>query len=285
VLYAITGSTGAFGTLAVRHLLNLKIPASSLVALARDEVKAAGLKALGVQVRQADYEDPVSLEKALRGVDRLLLVSSSAVGKRFAQHKAAIDAAKTAGVKLIVYTSISRATSSANPLAPEHKATEEYLSKASVPFVLLRNNWYTENYTDDVKNAKASGSIHAAVGAGKVASASRTDYAEAAARVLIGEGHAGKVYELTGEKAWDYAELAKVAGELLGRAVTFHNQSAGDRKKTLVGFGLSEGVADFVTAIDQGIEAGTLAQTSGDLAMLLGRAPLSLKEGLTAALG
>jgi NAD(P)H dehydrogenase (quinone) len=265
--------------------LNLEIPASSLVALARDEVKAAGLKALGVQVRQADYEDPVSLEKALRGVDRLLLVSSSAVGKRFAQHKAAIDAAKTAGVKLIVYTSISRATSSANPLAPEHKATEEYLSKASVPFVLLRNNWYTENYTDDVKNAKASGSIHAAVGAGKVASASRTDYAEAAARVLIGEGHAGKVYELTGEKAWDYAELAKVAGELLGRAVTFHNQSAGDRKKTLVGFGLSEGVADFVTAIDQGIEAGTLAQTSGDLAMLLGRAPLSLKEGLTAALG
>jgi NAD(P)H dehydrogenase (quinone) len=265
--------------------LNLKIPASSLVALARDEVKAAGLKALGVQVRQADYEDPVSLEKALRGVDRLLLVSSSAVGKRFAQHKAAIDAAKTAGVKLIVYTSISRATSSANPLAPEHKATEEYLSKASVPFVLLRNNWYTENYTDDVKNAKASGSIHAAVGAGKVASASRTDYAEAAARVLIGEGHAGKVYELTGEKAWDYAELAKVAGELLGRAVTFHNQSAGDRKKTLVGFGLSEGVADFVTAIDQSIEAGTLAQTSGDLAMLLGRAPLSLKEGLTAALG
>ena len=285
MLYAITGSTGAFGTLAVRHLLNLEIPASSLVALARDEVKAAGLKALGVQVRQADYEDPVSLEKALRGVDRLLLVSSSAVGKRFAQHKAAIDAAKTAGVKLIVYTSISRATSSANPLAPEHKATEEYLSKASVPFVLLRNNWYTENYTDDVKNAKASGSIHAAVGAGKVASASRTDYAEAAARVLIGEGHAGKVYELTGEKAWDYAELAKVAGELLGRAVTFHNQSAGDRKKTLVGFGLSEGVADFVTAIDQGIEAGTLAQTSGDLAMLLGRAPLSLKEGLTAALG
>lgn len=282
--YAVTGSTGAFGTLAVRHLLNLRVPASSIVALARDEAKAASLKALGVQVRLADYEDRASLEKAFKGVDRVLLVSSNAVGKRFAQHQAAIDAAKAAGVKLIAYTSLGFASTSANPLAPEHKATEEYLAKAGVPFVLLRNNWYTENYIDDVKNAKASGGIFAAVGSGKVASASRTDYAEAAARVLTGESHAGKVYELTGTKAWDYTELAKTAGEVLGRTVTFHNQSAADRKAALLGFGLPEGIADFVTALDQGIEAGTLEKTSGDLAKLLGRAPESLKDGLKAAL-
>ncbi len=284
MLYAVTGSTGAYGTLAVRHLLNLKVPASSIVALARDEGKAAGLKALGVQVRKADYNDPASLKKALEGVDRVLLVSGSEVGKRFSQHKAVIDAAKAAGAKLVVYTSISQADTSSNILAPEHKATEEYLHKAGVPFTILRDNWYTENYLDDVKNAKASGGIFAAVKKGKVASASRSDYAEAGARVLSGEGHAGKVYELTGAKAWDYDELAKTAGDLLGKTVTFHSQSAAERKKALVGFGLPEGIADFVTALDGSVEAGTLEKTSGDLAKLLGRAPQSLKEGLKAAL-
>jgi NAD(P)H dehydrogenase (quinone) len=285
MLYAVTGSTGAYGTLAVRHLLNLKVPASSIVAVARNEAKAAGLKALGVQVRLADYGDRASLEKALKGVDRLLLVSASEPGKRLPQHQAVIDSAKAAGTKLVVYTSISQADTSTNPLAPDHKATESYIRQSGVPFAFLRNNWYTENYLDDVKNAKLSGSIFAAAGAGKVASASRSDYAEAAARVLIGEGHAGKVYELTGAKAWDYAELARTAGELLGKTVTFQNQSPADRKKALMGFGLPEGVADFVTALDQSVAAGTLAQTSGDLAKLLGRAPQTLKEGLKPALG
>jgi len=284
MLYAVTGSTGAYGTLAVRHLLNLKVPASSIVALARDEAKAAGLKALGVQIRKADYNDRASVEAALRGVDRLLLVSASDPGKRLPQHQAVIDAAKAAGVKLVAYTSIVRADTSANPLAPDHKATEIYLQNSGLPFVLLRHNWYTENYLDDVKNAKASGGIFAAAGKGKVASATRSDYAEAGARVLIGEGHAGKVYELTGAAAWDYDELAKTAGELLGKTVTYHNQTPAERKKALLGFGLPEGVADFVTALDQGVANGTLAQTSGDLAHLLGRASQTLKEGLRAAL-
>jgi len=284
MLYAVTGSTGAYGTLAVHHLLSLKVPASSIVALARDEAKAAGLKALGVQVRKADYNDAASVLAGLKGVDRLLLVSASDPGKRFPQHQAVIDAAKAVGVKLVAYTSISQADTSTNPLAPDHKATEAYLKASGVPFVFLRDNWYTENYLDDVKNAKTSGGIFAAVGTGKVASASRTDYAEAAVRVLIGEGHAGKVYELTGAKAWDYQELAKTAGELLGKTVTFHNQTLAERKNALVGFGLPEGVADFVTALDKAVSDGTLAQTSGDLAKLLGRAPLSLKDGLKAAL-
>jgi NAD(P)H dehydrogenase (quinone) len=261
-------------------LLALKVPASSIVALVRDEAKAAGLKALGVQVRKADYNDASTLATALKGVDRVLLVSSSEVGKRFVQHQAVIDASKAAGVKFLAYTSIAHADTSTNILAPEHKATEEYLKKAGVPHVLLRNNWYTENYADDVKYAKASGVIAAAVKTGKVASASRTDYAEAAAKVLVGEGFAGKVYELTGSKAWNFEELAKTAGEVLGRAVTFQSLSDADRTKGLLAAGLPEGIAGFVLGLDHSTEAGTLAQASGDLEKLLGRKPKSLKEGL-----
>ena len=282
--YAVTGSTGAFGALAVQHLLDLKVPAGDIVALARDEAKAADLKAKGVQVRIADYNNPSSLEKALKGVDRVLLVSSNDIGNRVPQHKAAIDAAKAVGVKLLAYTSIAFADTSKNPLAPDHKATEEYLKKSGVPFVLLRNNWYTENQLDDVKYAKSSGVIATAVPTGKIASASRTDYAEVAAKVLTSEGQAGKVYELSGSTAWSYSELAQVASEVLGRAVTFQSLSAADRKKGLIAAGLPEGVAEFVTALDLGAEAGSLAQATNDLEKLLGRKPTSLKDGLKAAL-
>jgi NAD(P)H dehydrogenase (quinone) len=283
--YAVTGSTGAFGSLAIRHLLSLKVPASSIVALARDESKAAGLKALGVQVRIADYGDRRSLEIALVGVDRLLLVSGSEVGKRAAQHQAVIDAAKADGVKLVVYTSLVHADTSPNPLAPEHKATEKALAASGLPFVIPRNNWYSENYVDDLRRAKASGTIAAAVGQGRVASASRSDYAEAAARVLAGEGHAGKTYELTGTKAWDYRELAATAAEILGRSVSFTSMTADERRKSLLSAGLPEGAAAFVASLDQAIETGSLASVSGDLEKLLGRKPQSLKDGLRAALG
>jgi len=236
--YAVTGSTGAFGSLAIHDLLSLKVPASSIVALARDEAKAAGLKASGVQVRIADYGDGRSLAKALVGVDRLLLVSGSEVGKRAAQHQAVIDAAKADGVKLVVYTSIAHADTSPNPLAPEHKATERALAASGLPFVVLRDNWYSENYVEDVKRAKQSGTIAAAVGQGRVASASRRDYAEAAARVLVGEGHAGKIYELSGTEAWDYRELAATAAELVGRPVSFTSMTAQALRASLLAAGL-----------------------------------------------
>ena len=284
MIYAVTGSTGPFGTLAIKHLLSLKVPAASIVAIARNPEKAASLQALGVQVRIADYGNQPALEKALQGIDRLLLVSGSEVGQRAIQHKSVIAAAKVAGVKLIVYTSIAHADSSANPLAPEHQATEAALKASGLPFTLLRNNWYTENFVDDVKYAKDSGIIAAAVKTGKIASASRTDYAEAAAKVITGENQAGKVYELTGAKAWDYPELAKAASEILGRPVSFKSLSAAERKQALLAAGLPDGVADFVVSLDLGTEAGSLAQASGDLEKLLGRQPLSLKDGLKAAL-
>ncbi len=280
MIYAVTGSTGAFGTLAVQHLLKLKVAPASIVALARTEAKAAALKALGVQVRLADYEDPASLKAALKGVDRLLLVSSNEMGKRYPQHQAVIDVAKATGVKLLAYTSLAQADTSTNALAPDHKATEAALKASGLAHVVLRNNWYTENHGDDLKGAAAGGVVAGAYGQGIIASASRTDFAEAAARVLIGEGHAGKVYELTGPSAWDFEEFARTASEVLGRPVKFVNQTVAERKAALLSYGLPEGVAGFVVALDQGIAAGTLAKTSGDLAKLLGRAPLNLKDGL-----
>jgi NAD(P)H dehydrogenase (quinone) len=280
MVYAVTGATGHFGTLAVEHLLKLKVPASSIVAVVRNEAKASHLKSLGVTVRVADYTDRAALDRALKGVDRLLLISGSEPGKRLPQHTAVIEAAQAAGVKLIAYTSISQADTSSNPLAPEHKGTEAVLKKAGVPFVLLRNNWYTENYADDVKGAGASGAIANASPTGRVASASRTEYAEAAVRALIGEGHAGKIYELTGPVAWNFEEFAATASEVLGKKVTYHKQTPDERKKTLLSFGLPEGVAGFVLSLDLGTEAGTLAKATGDLEKLLGRKPLTLKEGI-----
>jgi NAD(P)H dehydrogenase (quinone) len=280
MVYAVTGATGHFGTLAVEHLLQLKVPASSIVAVVRNEAKASHLKTLGVTVRVADYADKTALDRALKGVDRLLLVSGSEPGKRLPQHTAVIDAAKTNGVKLIAYTSISQADTSSNPLAPEHKGTEAYLKQSGVPFVFLRDNWYTENYADDVKYAKTSGVIANASPTGRVASANRTEYAEAAARVLIGEGHAGKIYELTGPVAWNFEEFAAAASEVLGTKVTYHKQTADERTKALIAAGLPEGIAGFVLSLDLGTEAGTLAKATGDLEKLLGRKPLTLKEGL-----
>lgn len=286
--YAITGATGPFGTTAIRRLLDWKIPASSIIAIARSREKAATLSSWGVEVRIADYTQSDALLHALAGVDRLLLVSGSEAGKRIDQHKNVIEAAKKNGVKLVVYTSISRGDTSANPLAPEHKATEAALKASGIPFVILRNNWYTENYVNDVKQARATGIIEAAAASGKVCSATRSDYAEAAARVLSdqglsGEGHAGKTYELCGE-SWDYATLANVATELVGRRVVYKAVSAEERKASLLQAGLPEGVAAFVVSLDQSIAEGTLAYHSTDLEKLLGRKPKSLKEGLMESL-
>jgi|WetSurMetagenome_2_1015567.scaffolds.fasta_scaffold00220_16 NAD(P)H dehydrogenase (quinone) len=281
--YAVTGSTGSLGRLVVHHLIAMKIPPTSIVALARNQVKAENLVKLGVEVRIADYDKPSTLDAALKGIDRLLLVSASEVGKRLSQHENVIAAAKKAGVKLLAYTSLSHADTSISPLAPEHKGTEEIIKRSEIPFVILRNNWYTENYLNDVKTAKATGAIQAAVGTGKVSSASRIDYAEAAARVLAGEGHAGKIHELSGTP-WDYNDLAKAASELLARPVVYKAVSAEERKRALLAAGLPDGAADFVVAIDLSIRNGALSAANDDLERLLGRKPQGLKEGLIAAL-
>jgi NAD(P)H dehydrogenase (quinone) len=273
----VTGASGQLGHLVVQHLLKTCDPAD-IVAVVRNPAKAADFVAQGVDVRSADYEDRVALDASLAGVERLLLISSNEVGKRFPQHKNVIDAAKAAGVKQVVYTSAPKANTSTLILAPEHKATEEYLAASGLDYTVLRNNWYTENYANSIKAASQTGELRAAAGSGRVASAERNDYAEAAATVLTGQGYAGKVYELTGDDAWGYDELAAAIAQAAGCACAYKPVAPDDLKAAMIAAGLDEGTAGFVAALDANIANGDLAEATEDLKKLIGRPSTPLAE-------
>lgn len=279
---AVTGATGHLGRLVVDALLETQDP-DSIVAVVRDEAKAAPLAEKGVQLRVANYDDPAALEAALAGVAKVLLISSSEIGKRFEQHRNVIDAAKTVGVPYVAYTSAPGATSSALILAPEHKATEEYLAASGLAFTVLRNGWYTENYVQQLETAKQTGTVVAAVGDGRVASASRADFAAGAAAVLLSDGHEGSVYELSGDVAWHYDELAQAISEITGSPVTYRPVDPAEYIGILTGAGLDEATAGFVVALDQNTADGLLAGVTGELSALIGRPTTPLLEGLGAA--
>ena len=281
---AVTGATGQLGRLVVNQLLE-KGGDLEVIAVVRDPGKAEALAARGAEVRVAAYDDPAALAKALAGVDKVLLISSSEVGKRIQQHKNVIDAAKAAGVKHLLYTSAPRATATALILAPEHKATEENIHASGLPYTILRNNWYTENYLRQVEPAKATGKLVTAAGSGKVASATRADFAAGAVAALTGSGHEGKTYELGGDHAWDFNELAAALGEVIGKPVVYQPVSPDELKQILIGTGANEGMAGFASALDANIADGALAEVTHDLSRLIGRPTTPLKEGLAKALG
>lgn len=276
----VTGATGNLGRLIIASLLERGADPQSIVAGARDTAKAADL---GVRVAHLDYTDPASIASALEGVDTVILVSGSEVGQRVPQHRAVIDAAKAAGVSKFVYTSAPKATTSDLILAPEHKATEELIAAAGLPAVILRNNWYTENYVADLARAAETGVLAAGTGEGRVASASRKDFAEAAAVVALEDGHVGEVYELGGDVAWNYTDLAAAIAEVTGREVAFVSLDHDDQVAALREAGLDEGTAGLTASLDAGIKDGALADTDGTLARLIGRPTTPLVEGLRAA--
>lgn len=278
----VTGASGHLGRLVVESLLARGVAPADIRAGARDTAKIADLADLGVQTVHLDYTDADSVAAAVAGADRVLLVSGSEVGQRVAQHSAVISAAAAAGVSQLVYTSAPRATTSSLVLAPEHKVTEEAIVAAAVPATILRNNWYTENYLGDLASAGASGVLASSVGSGRVASASRRDFAEAAAAVLTTDGHVGQVYELGGDVAWTFDDLAAAIGEVSGREVSYTPQTTEERAAALAAAGLDEGTIGFVTALDANIRDGALAETTGDLARLIGRPTTPLVEGLRA---
>ncbi|WP_083362663.1 NAD(P)H-binding protein [Microterricola viridarii] len=277
----ITGATGQLGTLVIDALLERGVPAANIVGTGRNEQRLAALGARGIRTAVADYSDGAALERAFAGAEAVLLISGSEVGQRVAQHATVIDAAKTAGVARLVYTSAPHATTSALILAPEHKATEELIAASGIPATILRNGWYTENYAGALDQA-ASGEIVASVGDGLVASASRADYAEAAAIALADPSHVGQVYELSGDVAWTHAELAAVAAELLGHSVAYRSLTPEQHLAALEQAGLDAGTAGFVVALDGNIRDGLLAETNGELARLLGRPTTPLRDGLAA---
>lgn len=279
----VTGATGHLGRLVIENLLDRGVPAEQVVAVGRRTETLADLVERGVQVRRADFDDRASLDGALRGADSVLLVSGSEVGRRVPQHARVIDAAKAAGVAHLVYTSAPHADTTPLILAPEHKATEELIRASGIPFTFLRNSWYTENYLGDLEQARTTGEVVSSVGEGRVASASRADYAAAAAAVLAGTGHDGAVYELSGDTAWDYTELAAAISQIVGREVVHRSVTPAERLAGLLAAGLDEGTAQFVVALEGDTRAGLLAQTIGELARLIGRPTTPLVDGLRAA--
>ncbi|MGY1894316.1 SDR family oxidoreductase [Nocardia gipuzkoensis] len=280
---AVTGASGQLGRLVVEELV--RAGSTPVVAIVRDPRKAADLADRGVDVRQADYGDPAALERALDGVDRLLLISGNEFGARVAQHANVIRAAERAAVELLAYTSIPGATDNPLILAQEHRATEAVLAESAVPHVLLRNGWYWENYAGGLTHAVESGVLHGAAGEGRVAGAARADYAEAAARVLTTDGHAGRVYELGGGERLTYAEVAQAISEAAGKPVRYEDLPEADYAAALIQAGLPEPYAKALADADTGIAAGILDVRSGDLEKLLGRPATAAVEVFRAALG
>ncbi len=279
---AVTGATGQLGRLTLQALLDRGVPAGNLVALVRDPAKAADLAAQGIQVRQADYRQPDTLSAALNGVNRLLLVSSNDFDDRVGQHRNVINAARDAGVDLIAYTSILNADRSGMILAGDHQATEALLRESGVPFTLLRNGWYTENY--DLKGAVKNGAILGAAGTHALNPAPRRDYAEAAAAVLSTDGHAGQTYELAGDEAVTLADLAAEVARQSGQPVTYHDLSPEEYARTLAGFGVPEGFAHVLADSDTGITRGELTTDRRDLSRLIGRPTTPITQAVTDAL-
>jgi NAD(P)H dehydrogenase (quinone) len=278
---AITGATGKFGRLVV-NTLKSRTQKAKIIALARTPGKAADL---GVPVRQADYSKPETLANALAGVETLLLISSNEIGQRTAQHRNVIEAAKKAGVQWIVYTSLLHAESSAiKSLAVEHLATEADLKASGVPFTLLRNGWYTENYTASVAGALAGGAFLGCAGAAKISSAARADYAEAAAIVLTGEGHQGKIYELAGDKAYTLDELAAEISRQTGKSIPYKNLTETEYAAALANFGLPAPVAQAYAGFDTGAAQGALFDDGHQLSKLLGRPTTPLATSVAEAL-
>jgi len=283
-MIAITGATGQLGRLVIDALL-ASVPASQIVAAVRNPAKAADLAAKGVAVREADYSKPATLANAFAGVDKLLLISSSEVGQRAAQHAAVIDAAKAAGVKLIAYTSLLHADSSPLALAAEHVATEAALKASGLPHVLLRNGWYVENYLLALPSALEHGALLGAAGDGRISAASRADYAAAAVAVLTSSSdQTGRVHELAGDASYSLAELAAEIAAQAGKPVVYKNLPEAAYKDVLISVGLPEGFAALLADSDAGAAKGALFDGGMGISALTGKPTVTLKAAVAAAL-
>ena len=281
----LTGATGQLGRLILQHLLARGMQASEVIATGRSADKLSELTAsTGVATAVIDYSKPDTLDAPFAGARTLMFVSGSEVGQRVDQHRHVVDAAVRAGISRIVYTSAPRADSSSLVLAPEHKATEKLIRESGISFTFLRNNWYTENYVGAFAQSRASGAYLASVGDGRVASASRDDYAEAAAVVLTEEGHENTVYELSGDVAWTGNDLAAAFSRLAGSDIPYAPVTPEGHADVLRSAGLDDDTIGFVVRLDGDTREGTLAETSGDRARLIGRPTTPLLVGLREAL-
>lgn len=282
-MIVITGASGQLGRLVIEQLLG-KVPAASIVAAVRSPDKAADLAALGVQVRKADYAQPATLDSAFAGAEKILLISSSEIGQRFAQHQAVINAAKGAGVKLLAYTSVLRADTSLLGLAAEHRQTEVALAASGVPAVVLRNGWYHENYTAGIQSDLAHGAHFGCAGDGRISSAARADYAAAAVAVLTAnDDQAGKVYELAGDASYTLSEFAAEVADQAGKPVVYTDLPEAEYKAALLNAGLPEFIAELLANSDAAAAKGALFDDGHQLSKLIGRGTTPLANSVAKA--
>jgi NAD(P)H dehydrogenase (quinone) len=279
----VTGATGQLGRLVIESLLQRGVPAGQIVATGRAVERLAEFAGRGLQVRAMDYDDAATVTDALKGATKVLLISGSEVGRRVRQHRAVIDAAVAESVGLIAYTSIANADSTGMKLAAEHQATEALLAQSGLPYVLLRNGWYLENYTEQLQETLAQGVFAGSAGDGKVSAAARADYAEAAAAALLAEDQAGKVYELGGDDAFSMAELAGEIAEASGQPIAYQDLPAADYAAMLAGFGVPLDFADILADSDLGIARGDLHVTTTQLRTLIGRPTTPMSEAVRSA--
>ncbi|MFF0428364.1 SDR family oxidoreductase [Streptomyces sp. NPDC004520] len=281
----VTGATGQLGRLTVEALLRRGIPAADIIATGRDIAGIKDLADRGITVRRADFADTDGLTEAFAGAERLLLISASVpVGERVANHRRVIDAAASAGVSLVAYTSTTHADTATTVIGATHGETEAYLRDRGIPSVLLRNGWYLENYTSQLPQILQNGAVVGAAGEGRISAASRVDYAEAAAVVLTAEGHTGAVYELGGDESFTLTELAAAISAAAGKQVTYADLPVADFAQVLASAGLPAELAEVLADADRGMNRGEMYTGSGDLRRLIGRPPVTLAEALAAAL-
>jgi NAD(P)H dehydrogenase (quinone) len=281
----VTGASGHLGRLTVQALLDRGVAANTIIATARTPEALADLADRGVVVRHADYTDPQSLKEAFAGADRVLLISSSAVGQRIEQHRNVVDAAREAGVDLIAYTSAPRADTTEMLLAADHAATERMILDSGLDYVILRNSWYLENYTEQLPTALEHKAILGSAGSGRVSAASRADYAAAAAAVLSGNGPCNHTYELGGDTAFSLGEYAETLSGLVRETIAYVDQPPAEYQAFLESVGVPEPMARIVADSDVALARGDLLVASGDLSRLIGRPTTGLGDAIRAALG
>ena len=274
---AITGATGQLGKLIIEALLK-EIDASNIIALVRDENKAKDFENKGIELRPFDYDLPETLVPALQGVDKLLLISANEVGRRTPQHKAVVDAAIEAHVPYIAYTSLLRANTNLLALAKEHRETESLIQQSGLQYTFLRNNWYNENYISNIQQVVEHGVLYGSALDSKISSASRQDYAEAAAKVLTSKGHENKIYEFAGSSSFTLSDLATYLTQASGKPVAYQNISPEDYLEALISVGLPDGLAQVIVDADVQALNGTLYSESKDLENILGRQTTSIKD-------
>lgn len=282
-MIAITAATGQLGQLVVQQLLS-KVPANQLVAVVRNPAKAADLASRGVAVRAADYDDPAALERALAGVEKVLLISGMDFGQRLAQHTNVVTAAKRAGVKFLVYTSLLRADATPLNLGPEHAGTEQVIKASGLSYVILRNGWYHENYTASVPSALAHNAFVGSAADGRIASAARADYAAAAVAALTGGAKVNHTYELAGDTAYTLAEFAAELSRQVGKAIPYVNLPESEYAKILLGAGLPPPLAHGLASWDVGASQGALFDPNRELSKLIGRPTTPVSAAISAAL-